>query len=164
MKYFDSHAHYYDERFSEELDTGADELIGALLRDSVSYIINVGTSPETSRLAIEQAKKYLAEEAKAQGIYFIDKHALFSQIDHVEYVTEKDKQRDEDVAQLHTSNQIGVKALEASEGKSLSKLYQPSFYDFGVAEESDGQPKTYTEDTTTTPSSAPKQDDAPTQK
>lgn len=58
MKYFDSHAHYYDERFSEELDTGADELIGALLRDTVSYIINVGTSPKTSRLAIEQAKKY----------------------------------------------------------------------------------------------------------
>ncbi len=58
MKYFDSHAHYYDERFSEESETGADELIGALLSDSVSYIINVGTSPETSRLAIEQAKKH----------------------------------------------------------------------------------------------------------
>ena len=58
MKYFDSHAHYYDGRFSEELGESADELIGALLADSVSYIINVGTSPETSRLAIEQAKKY----------------------------------------------------------------------------------------------------------
>ncbi len=58
MKYFDSHAHYYDERFSEELEMGADELIGALLSDSVSYIINVGTSPETSRLAIAQAKKH----------------------------------------------------------------------------------------------------------
>lgn len=58
MKYFDSHAHYYDERFSEELDGGADAIIGALLSDNVSYIINVGTSPETSRLAIEQAKRY----------------------------------------------------------------------------------------------------------
>jgi len=58
MKYFDSHAHYYDERFSEELDEGVDKLIGALLDSSVSYIINVGTSPETSRLAIEQARKY----------------------------------------------------------------------------------------------------------
>lgn len=58
MKYFDSHAHYYDERFSEELSGGVDNLIGTLLSESVSYIINIGTSPETSRLAIEQAKKF----------------------------------------------------------------------------------------------------------
>ena len=58
MKYFDSHAHYYDERFSQELETGVDNLIGTLLDISVSYIINIGTSPETSRLAIEQAKNH----------------------------------------------------------------------------------------------------------
>ena len=58
MKYFDSHAHYYDERFSQELETGVDNLIGTLLDSSVSYIINIGTSPETSRLAIEQAKNH----------------------------------------------------------------------------------------------------------
>ena len=58
MKYFDSHAHYYDERFESEIQEGVDELIGALLRDSVSYIVNIGTSPETSRLAIEQAKRH----------------------------------------------------------------------------------------------------------
>lgn len=58
MKYFDSHAHYYDERFSEELKTGVDTLIDTLLSESVSNIINIGTSPETSRQAIEQAKKH----------------------------------------------------------------------------------------------------------
>ncbi len=58
MKYFDSHAHYYDERFSEELNEGVDKLIDTLLSENVSYIINVGTDPKTSRLAIEQAKKY----------------------------------------------------------------------------------------------------------
>ena len=58
MKYFDSHAHYYDARFSEESEKSADEIIGALLSDNVSYIINVGTSPESSRLAIEQAKRF----------------------------------------------------------------------------------------------------------
>ncbi len=58
MKYFDSHAHYYDARFLEESEKSADLLIGALLSDNVSYIINVGTSPETSRLAIEQAKRH----------------------------------------------------------------------------------------------------------
>lgn len=58
MKYFDSHAHYYDERFGEECTEGVDSLIDALLKSNVSYIVNVGTSPETSRQAAEQAKKY----------------------------------------------------------------------------------------------------------
>lgn len=58
MKYFDSHAHYYDERFSEELSEGVDNLIGTLLSENVSYIINVGTNPTSSRQAIEQAKRY----------------------------------------------------------------------------------------------------------
>ncbi len=56
MKYFDSHAHYYDGRFAEN-GQSVDNLIGALLSSSVSAIVNVGTSPETSRLAIEQARK-----------------------------------------------------------------------------------------------------------
>lgn len=58
MKYFDSHAHYYDERFTSEYDGGVDNLIGALLSSEVSHIVNVGTSPKTNRLAIEQAKKF----------------------------------------------------------------------------------------------------------
>ena len=58
MKYFDSHAHYYDDRFGEEYEGSVDDLIDALLSGEVSHIINVGTSPETSRLAIEQAKKF----------------------------------------------------------------------------------------------------------
>ena len=57
MKYFDSHAHYYDERFESECEVGVDELIDALLSSCVSGIINVGTSPETCRLAIKGAKK-----------------------------------------------------------------------------------------------------------
>ena len=58
MKYFDSHAHYYDERFSSECDMGVDNLLGSLFENNVSYIINVGTSPETSKEAIAQAQKY----------------------------------------------------------------------------------------------------------
>ena len=58
MKYFDSHAHYYDERFESELSEGVDELIDALLKDSTSCIVNIGTSPETSRLAVEQARRH----------------------------------------------------------------------------------------------------------
>ncbi len=58
MKYFDSHAHYYDERFFEECTEGVDKLIGTLLSENISYIVNVGTSPQTSRLAIAQARKF----------------------------------------------------------------------------------------------------------
>ncbi len=58
MKYFDTHAHYYDERFVEESEGGVDTLLSHLFSTNVSYIINIGTSPETSRLAIEQAKRY----------------------------------------------------------------------------------------------------------
>lgn len=58
MKYFDSHAHYYDERFESEIQESVDELVDALLEDSVSCIINIGTSPKTSRIAIEQAKRH----------------------------------------------------------------------------------------------------------
>lgn len=58
MKYFDTHAHYYDERFSEELNESVDGLIDALSSETLSCVVNIGTSPETSRLAIEQAKRH----------------------------------------------------------------------------------------------------------
>ena len=58
MKYFDSHAHYYDGRFKEESEKSVDDIIDALLKDNVSYIINVGTDVFSSRLAIEQARKF----------------------------------------------------------------------------------------------------------
>ena len=68
MKYFDSHAHYYDARFESELDSSVDSLIDAIFKESASYIINVGTSPESSRLAIAQSKKY-ANMYTAIGIH-----------------------------------------------------------------------------------------------
>ena len=58
MKYFDTHAHYYDERFSEELTVPTDELIADLFHDSVSYIVNVATSPQNAKDAIAQARKF----------------------------------------------------------------------------------------------------------
>ena len=58
MKYFDSHSHYYDERFSEEYEGGAEALLSSSNMESVSFIINVGTAPDTCIAAIEQAKKH----------------------------------------------------------------------------------------------------------
>ena len=76
MKYFDSHAHYYDERFSEELEMGVDEFIDTLLTEKVSYIIDIGASPETSRLVVEQAKKH-ENMYCAVGIHPSDTRFLF---------------------------------------------------------------------------------------
>ena len=57
MKYFDTHAHYYDERFAEEgLDVS--ELVGGLLSDNVGYIINVSTCPENAKICIEEANRH----------------------------------------------------------------------------------------------------------
>ena len=58
MKYFDTHAHYYDERFEEEYEGGAKARLSSLNMKDVSFIVNVGTAPETCRLAIEQARAY----------------------------------------------------------------------------------------------------------
>lgn len=58
MKYFDSHAHYYDDRFSDETEGGVDSLLSSLFSGDVSYIVNVGTAPDTCRAAIAQAKRF----------------------------------------------------------------------------------------------------------
>ena len=58
MKFFDSHAHYWDLRFASETEAGVDALIEQLLSTTVSGIINVGTNLETTLLSIEQAKKH----------------------------------------------------------------------------------------------------------
>ena len=51
---FDSHAHYYDERF----DGIRDELLSAMPNHGVGGIINCGCDIESSKRAIELAEKY----------------------------------------------------------------------------------------------------------
>ena len=75
MRYFDSHAHYYDDRFAEECEESVDSLVDALLSDNISGIVNVGTSPETCVLAIEQARRH-AEMYTALGIHPSDTRHL----------------------------------------------------------------------------------------
>jgi len=75
MRYFDSHAHYWDERFENEAEGGTDRLLRSLLSDSVSYIVNVGTSIESSLMSIEQAKKH-AHMYAAAGIHPSDASGL----------------------------------------------------------------------------------------
>ena len=58
MRYFDSHSHYYDERFLSECECGVNALLEDLFSHSVSGIINIGTNVDTSRAAIAQAKEF----------------------------------------------------------------------------------------------------------
>ena len=54
MRFFDTHAHYDDERF----DADRDELFAAMAEDTVALILNPGCDMETSRKALGYAKKY----------------------------------------------------------------------------------------------------------
>ena len=75
MTLFDTHAHYIDSRFEEEYEGGAAALIPEVFASGVSYIITVGTRPENSERAIEQAKKYQGMFA-AVGIHPTDLFGL----------------------------------------------------------------------------------------
>lgn len=54
MEFFDSHAHYNDEKFKEDRD----ELIKNIYSEGVTRIINAGYSLESSKKALEIAEKY----------------------------------------------------------------------------------------------------------
>lgn len=58
MEYFDSHAHYNDNRFADEYPGGADAAIHDAYDLGIRHILNAGTNPETSRESIILAEKY----------------------------------------------------------------------------------------------------------
>ena len=58
MKFFDTHAHYTDARFSEEFPGGSDALLKEVFASGVEYIINAATNIKNSAEVIAQAKKY----------------------------------------------------------------------------------------------------------
>lgn len=72
---FDSHAHYFDRRFETEYTGGAQALLQAVMPEPVSRILNVGTNPQSSRAAIEQAARHSGMYA-AVGIHPEDCHML----------------------------------------------------------------------------------------
>lgn len=58
MQYFDTHAHYTDERFSSEYIGGADKLLQELFMGDVRYIVNVATNMNNAHDVIAQAAKH----------------------------------------------------------------------------------------------------------
>ncbi len=57
MRYFDTHAHYWDSRLADGAG-GPDADPATLFAGSVCAIVNVGTDPQTCRAAITQAARY----------------------------------------------------------------------------------------------------------
>lgn len=54
MMLFDTHAHYDDERFDEDRE----QLLSSLTEKGVGLVVNPGITLETSRMAVEMARRY----------------------------------------------------------------------------------------------------------
>ena len=50
---FESHAHYDDEAFNEDRD----ELLRSMPQNDIGYVINVGSSLETTKTTVELTSK-----------------------------------------------------------------------------------------------------------
>ena len=57
MKFFDSHAHYFDAWFNE-YEGGAEALLDKIFAENAFAIVNIATNPENLRECIAQAQKY----------------------------------------------------------------------------------------------------------
>lgn len=57
-KLFDSHAHYYDDRFLNETEQGADALLAELFASDLGYVVNVGTNNENNPKCLDFASRY----------------------------------------------------------------------------------------------------------
>ncbi len=79
--FFDSHAHYYDDRFyGEENTEGAEALLSSLFAEGLLGVINIGTSRITNAKAIEQAAHFEKMYA-AVGLHPTDFAAVNMPID-----------------------------------------------------------------------------------
>lgn len=83
MILFDSHAHYYDEKFGDGISRAA--VIEKIRTAGVKYVLNAGTNPETSRQALALAEEnegfFASVGLHPEDIYEIsDIEAAFAEI------------------------------------------------------------------------------------
>ncbi|MBR2926079.1 MAG: TatD family hydrolase [Clostridia bacterium] len=72
---FDTHAHYFDKRFENETEGGADAVLRVLFEGEIAGIINVATNPQNAIACIGQAKRYPLMFS-AVGIHPEDCHVI----------------------------------------------------------------------------------------
>lgn len=123
--FFDSHAHLYDEQF----DPDRDELINSLRDKGISYVVVPGDSLETSKRAIELAKKYdfiyaaigvhphEVQEAEDDDLEEIKKLAKSSNkvvaigeigLDYYYDFSPRDMQKEWFIKQIELANELGL--------------------------------------------------------
>ncbi len=84
---FDTHAHYFDRRFENEIPGGSDAILGKIMPTPVSHVINVATNCQNAKEVLEQAAKYDGMYA-AIGIHPEDCHAAIDPATEIERLTE----------------------------------------------------------------------------
>lgn len=91
MRFFDSHAHYNDERFANEFDGGAEAALKASFEAGVIGIVNCGTNCASSRESLALADKYQQIFA-AVGVHpeDVDRESLAS-LDVIKQLAAHDK-------------------------------------------------------------------------
>ncbi|MBO5269819.1 MAG: TatD family hydrolase [Clostridia bacterium] len=129
---FDSHAHYFDRRFSETRD---DEVHAILQNDvfgnGVGYVVNIGTNPQNSRLAIEMASHYDGMYATV-GIHPEDAQFLTESPDDALVAIEA-LISDEETRRKHKTVALGEIGLDyhswANGGFTPDKAVQKAFFE-----------------------------------
>ncbi len=84
---FDSHAHYFDRRFGQELEGGAEAILREVMPRPVRTVINVGTNLQNSQEAIRQAAMHDGMYV-AVGIHPEDCHYLGNAEEAMERLSE----------------------------------------------------------------------------
>ncbi len=82
MRYFDTHAHYWDSRFKDEWEGDIEAYLDELFKGELAGVVNVGTSLKTSKAAIAQAMRHEKMYAAA-GLHPSDAGDVASPIDEI---------------------------------------------------------------------------------
>ena len=118
--YFDSHAHYFDEKLKVECTEGVDSFIDSLMADKrISGIINVGTDIESSALALRQAMRHKGMYAAA-GIHPSD---CEKNLDMKKALSELEKMISENREKIVAIGEIGLDYYWEPVNKERQKEY-----------------------------------------
>lgn len=130
IRWFDTHAHYWDEKF-----TDPDPLLEKLFDCGLEYVINVGTTAQTSSLCLDMASRF-PRMYVAAGIHPEDCHALQGTVEEeVDRIRNMIRCNREKIVAL---GEIGLDYYwQTNYGKPLDKPLEKAYFDaqLSLAEE-----------------------------
>ncbi len=124
---FDSHAHYYDPRFSKEYPGGADAILAAFRNGGIEGVINIGTNLKTSEACLDMAGRYDFMHASV-GIHPEDCHGIHMPVDDAIRTIEDMAVHNRD--KVVAIGEIGLDYYRDSyEGVPLNKTLEKEYFD-----------------------------------